>query len=80
MNTLTNLPTLHQFITSGGTIDIGRLEQFDCAAVASDPDVLWVALARRPGEQLTDLLRRLDDTLAHCLERNVRVNEVVMAA
>lgn len=80
MDTFMGLPTLHRFITTGGTIDVGRLEQFECAAVASDPDTLWVALTRQPEEGLTELLQRLDLTLARCLATNERVNDVVITA
>jgi hypothetical protein len=69
-------PTLHRFVTSGGTIDVGRIDIIDCAAVASDADTLWVALTRRRGEELTQLLKRLNDTLEQCLARNLRVDEL----
>jgi len=69
-------PTLHRFVTTGGTIDVGRIDIIDCAAVASDNETLWVALTRRRHEGLIDLLRRLDDTLERCLERNERVDEL----
>ena len=69
-------PTLHRFITTGGTIDVGRIDIIDCAAVASDSDTLWVALTRRRNEGLIELLRRLDGTLERCLARNERVDEL----
>jgi hypothetical protein len=69
-------PTLHRFITSGGTIDVGRIDVIDCAAVASDAETLWVALTRRRDEGFMDLLRRLNDTLEQCLARNERVDEL----
>jgi hypothetical protein len=69
--------TLHQFITSGGTIDVGRIDYIDCAAVASDTQTLWVLLVRREGEALHELLRRLNDTLERCLARNESVDELV---
>lgn len=69
-------PTLHRFITTGGTIDVGRIDVIDCAAVASDRDTLWVALTRRRDEGLIELLRRLDRTLEQCLARNEQVDEL----
>ena len=66
-------PALHRFTTSGGTIDIGRIDLFECAAVASDAKTLWVVLHRREGEQLHEFLYRLNDTLEQCLARNERV-------
>jgi len=69
-------PTLHRFITSGGTIDVGRIDILECAAVASDADTLWVALTRRQGETLVELLKRLNDTLERCLACDERVDEL----
>ncbi len=80
MDFASGLPTLHRFITSGGTIDVGRLEQFECVAVASDSDTLWAALSRQPGEGLNELLKRLDNTLDRCLALNMQVNEMVFDA
>lgn len=76
MDSIVAFPTLHRFITTGGTIDVGRIDIIDCAAVASDNDTLWVALTRRSNEGLVDLLRRLDGTLERCLARNERVDEL----
>lgn len=72
----TSFATLHRFITTGGTIDVGRIDIIECAAVASDVDTLWVVLTRREGEGLMDLLSRLNQTLQRCLERNERVDEL----
>lgn len=69
-------PVLHRFITSGGTIDVGRLDKIECAAVASDADKFWVALTRRDGEPLHQLLQRLNDTLEYCLARDEQVDEL----
>ena len=76
MDAVIAYPTLHRFIESGGTIDVGRIDVIDCAAVASDAATLWVALTRRDGEGLMELLRRLDDTLEMCLAHNQRVDEL----
>ncbi len=69
-------PVLNRFITSGGTIDVGRIENIDCAAVASDAKKFWVALSRREDEPLHLLLQRLNDTLEYCLDRNEQVDEL----
>jgi hypothetical protein len=72
----TPFPVLNRFITSGGTIDVGRIDTIDCAAVASDANRFWVALTRRQGEPLHDLLQRLNDTLEYCLARDEQVDEL----
>ena len=72
----TSFPVLHRFITSGGTIDVGRIDRIDCAAVATDANTLWVALTRRDQEGFMDLLGRLNDTLGQCLARGERVDEL----
>jgi hypothetical protein len=72
----TPFPVLNRFITSGGTIDVGRIESIDCAAVASDSERFWVALTRREGEPLHALLQRLNDTLEYCLARDEQVDEL----
>ena len=79
METLSGYPTLHLFVTSGGTIDIGRLDVLDCVAVASDSQTLWVVLTRRPTEGLIALLRRLEDALAFCLAQQTCINELAEA-
>lgn len=76
MNQNIGFPVLHRFITSGGTIDVGRLDKIECAAVASDADKFWVALTRRDGEPLHQLLQRLNDTLEYCLARDEQVDEL----
>jgi hypothetical protein len=69
-------PVLHRFVTSGGTIDVGRIDVMECAAVASDADKVWVVLVRRDGESFLGLLQRLDATLDRCLVRNEPVDEM----
>jgi len=69
-------PVLHSFVLSGGTIDVGRIDVMDCAAVASDAHALWVVLTRRDGESLLELLQRLDTTLAWCLASREPIDEM----
>jgi hypothetical protein len=76
----TPFPVLHRFITSGGTIDVGRIDLVDCAAVATDATTLWVALTRRDHEGLFDLLGRLNDTLGTCLAQGTTVDELDRSA
>ena len=76
MENINPFPVLHRFITSGGTIDVGRIDEIDCAAVASDSETLWAVLMRREGESLLGLLRRLEETLERCLAHNEPVDEM----
>jgi hypothetical protein len=76
MRSRTPYPTLQRFIASGGTIDVGRLDVLECAAVASDSETLWVALSRRAGESIGELLERLDETLLECLTQHRQVDEI----
>ena len=76
MDTINLFPVLHRFVMSGGTIDVGRIDVMDCAAVASDADTLWVVLTRRDGESFLGLLQRLDATLACCLACNEPIDEM----
>ncbi len=73
-------PVLSRFITSGGTIDVGRIDRIDCAAIATDANTLWVALTRRDQEDLMDLLARLNDTLDRCLATGEHVDELDRSA
>ena len=76
MEDLNLFPVLQRFITSGGTIDVGRIDVIDCAAVASDSDTLWAIVMRREGESLLGLLRRLEGTLERSLALSAPVNEM----
>jgi hypothetical protein len=74
MEDLNLFPVLQRFITSGGTIDVGRIDVIDCAAVASDSDTLWAIVMRREGESLLGLLRRLEGMLERSLALSAPVN------
>ena len=69
---------MQRFVATGGAIDIGRIDMLDGVAFAYDPNTLWVALSGRPGEQLCDLMLRLDATLAYCLAHDVQVDELAV--
>ena len=69
-------PTLQAFIDDGGHIDIGRIRPIDCVAIANDERTMYVALQRRRGETLMELLSRLDTSLKHCLDNDEFVDEI----
>jgi hypothetical protein len=45
-------------------ITLGRLPPFDCAATAADGHNAIAMLVRRDGEDLNELLERLDEAIA----------------
>ena len=70
------LATLQHYIDSGGQISVGRVSPIPCAAIANDEHAMHVALLRRQGESLLQLIERLDRTLADCLESENTVDEI----
>ena len=69
-------PTLQAFIDSGGHFDVGHIYPIECAAIANDDHNMYVALLRRRGESLMDLMARLDTSLRHCLENDDIIDEI----
>lgn len=69
-------PTLQAFIDSGGHINVGRIHPIECAAIANDGRTMYVALQRRDGETLMELLSRLDTSLQYCLDNDEFVDEI----
>lgn len=69
-------PTLQAFVDHGGHIDIGRVPPLECVAIANDESTMYVALQRRRGESLMELLARLDTSLEHCLENEDFIDEI----
>jgi hypothetical protein len=63
-------------IADGGSIDVGRVSGFDCVASAADRDICYAMLARRKGETLLDLLRRLDKSIAIAAETSEPIDEI----
>jgi len=57
------LRNIAELIDSGGNITLGELPPIPCAAVAADGHNSLAMLRRRPGEQLQDLLVRLDEAI-----------------
>lgn len=68
-------PVLHRFLSAGGSIDVGRIDVLNYAAVACDADAVRVVLDRRQGEALHELLQRLNDALDHCLRSGEVIDE-----
>jgi len=75
MSNLEAFPVLNGFVTSGGTIDIGRIDTLDCAAIAADQQTVWVLLLRHEGEGLLQLLDRLERRLSLSLMQGVPYDE-----
>jgi hypothetical protein len=59
-----------------GQICIGRIDRFPCAAVASDRHDMPVALVRRDGESVKELLERLGHHLLAAMEDGERIDEI----
>jgi len=76
LDNLESFPVLSGFIKSGGTIDLGRIDSLECAAIAADPQTVWVVLLRRKGEGLLELLDRLERRLSRCLMNGVPFDEL----
>ncbi len=76
----TSWPTIEAFFESGeGDISIGALNyapSLRYTAVASDEHNMLVALVRRPGETLKQLLDRLESALGPAIEDQVFVDEI----
>ncbi len=70
-------PRLEAFVLdAGGTISVGPIRPIACAAVASDEYVMYVALQRRRGETLMQLLARLEESLGPALDEDQYVDEI----
>mgnify|MGYP000921926711 CR=1 FL=1 len=60
----------------GGSISIGALDPIGCAATAADHHNTLVMIARRDGETLAALLKRLDKALGRYYETGETIDEV----
>jgi hypothetical protein len=73
-------PTLEAFFESGeGDISLGRIDYVPTlrhTAVVSDEHTMLLALVRRPGETLLQLLDRLEQALGPAIEDQVFVDEI----
>ena len=70
------MKNIESFIDEGGEITIGPIGPVSCGAAAADNDVCPVMLARRQGETLDALLKRLDKALARFYSDNVFTDEI----
>ena len=71
-----SLRNLEALLDARGEITIGSIGPIPCVATASDDDITYATLQRRPGEPLGDLLDRLDATLAWAWENEELVDEI----
>ena len=69
-------PHIQALIDNGGNIAVGQIYPIPCAAVASDEHNMYAALLRRDGENLTDLLNRLDAALEAALTQEIYTDEI----
>ena len=70
-------PRLDAFVLGeDGNISIGRVGAIACAAIASDEHCMYVALQRRRGETMMQLLARLEMALGPALEDHQYVDEI----
>lgn len=73
-------PTIEAFFEAGeGDISFGRIDYVPTlryTAVVSDENNMLVALVRRPGETLQQLLDRLEQALGPAIEDQVFVDEI----
>ncbi len=67
---------IEALIDDGGSISIGALDPIGCAATAADHHNTLVMLARRDGETLGALLKRLDKALGRYYETGETIDEV----
>ena len=70
------LNNIELLIDGSGEISIGRVGSVRCAACASDENQSLAMLARRPGESLFELLKRLDRAVEDAMERQVFADEI----
>ena len=67
---------IEALIDEGGNISIGAVDPIDCTATAADHHNTLVMLARRDGETLGALLKRLDKSLGRYYETGETIDEV----
>lgn len=71
------LPTIEEYLSDWeGQISVGAIGPIRCAAVASDPHRMPVALVRQPGESVKALLERLDRHLRAALDHDEYTDEI----
>jgi hypothetical protein len=70
-------PNLESYVLfEEGQLTVGAIGPIECAAVAADPHTMHVALQRRDGETLMQLLARLDAALLRALQFDEYTDEI----
>ncbi len=72
----TSWQNVQELIDNGGNVSIGKIPPIRCAAVASDEHNMLVALLRREGEDITELLERLDVALEKAFTQEIYTDEI----
>lgn len=67
---------LEAMIEDGGEITVGRIDGTPCAATASDEHNTLAMLARREGETLNALLKRLDRAVGRYYDDGETIDEI----
>jgi len=63
-------------LDEGGQLSIGKYDPIPCAAILNDEHTMLVALRRRPGETLMQLLARLEAALGAALTDEHFIDEI----
>jgi hypothetical protein len=74
--TRATLKNLEALIAGHGELTVGGIGPMPCVATASDDDLTYAMLLRRPSESLLQLFERLDATLAWAWEHEEMVDEI----
>jgi hypothetical protein len=69
------LPNIAHLIAYGD-ITVGQQRPIGCIATAGDEDQCLAMLVRRKGENLLQLLTRLDEAIAKAYEENIFTDEI----
>lgn len=69
-------PNIQALIDNGGNVSIGEIRPIRCAAVAADESNMLAALLRRDGENLVDLINRLDEAIGKAFDQDIFTDEI----
>jgi len=70
------MKNIEALIADGGDITIGALHPIECTATASDGHNAIAMLARRDGETLNALLKRLDRAIGRFYDHDEFTDEI----
>jgi len=70
------MKNIEVLIDDGGDITLGHLSGVGCVASAADSNTTLAMLARRDGETLNALLKRLDHAIARYYEDGETTDEI----